>query len=154
MSIAQARLAYATGHARSAVPLRLVADTVAGVEQMAGVDYRDRLGRTIAEVRVLMGMSQEQLAQALNRSTAALSRWENGKAEPSAHDLHRLAVILDMPADMLIYPSEVPPTPTELRLRHAVEAGLRTAEIRDRRARRSGLGRGGRPRKPPAGGRP
>lgn len=42
-----------------------------------------RLARFIKDVRIQLGMSQEQLAKALNVSFSTINRWENGKAEPS-----------------------------------------------------------------------
>lgn len=135
--------------------LRHGGHTVAGVASEEGeTSYLEHLGRTIAEVRILSGMSQEQLATKLNRSAAALSRWENGKVAPTAWDLRRLADLLDVPADLLLYPPETPPSPVEVRLQQAVRDGTRSQEIRERRERRSGLGRGGRPRRSPPSDQP
>lgn len=153
MSLAQASRVRAADNTRLAYALRLVGDTVADVTEEEGeTSYLRHLGATIAEVRILSGMSQEQLAAKLNRSAAALSRWENGKVAPTAWDLRRLADILDVPADLLLYPPETPPSPVELRLQQAIRDGERSQQVRERRERRSGLGRGGRPRRPPAEG--
>lgn len=141
---------------RSAVALLFAGHTVDGVahEEEGETSYLEHLGRTIAEVRILSGLSQDELATALGRSAAALSRWENGKASPSAWDLRRLADVLDVPPDLLLYPPEVPPSPVELRLQQALRDGSRSQELRERRERRSARGRGGRPRRPPSQGQP
>lgn len=153
VSLAQASIARAADQTALAVSLRLAGHTVGNVTTEEGeTNYLQRLGQTIAEVRILAGLSQDQLASRLGRSAAALSRWENGKVAPTAWDLRRLADLLAVPADLLLYPPERPPSPVEIRLQQAVRDGLREAEVRDRRERRSGLGRGGRPRRsPPAG---
>lgn len=155
MSLAQASYARAVDQTRLAAFLRDGGHTVVGVESEEGEDtYLKHLGATIAECRILAGMSQEELAAKVHRSAAALSRWETGKVSPSAWDLRRLADILDVPADLLLYPPETPPSPVEIRLQQAIRDGTRSQEIRDRRARRSGLGRGGRPRRSPPEGQP
>jgi transcriptional regulator with XRE-family HTH domain len=73
-------------------------------------DYRRRLGRVIVRLREASGMSQAKLAELVNRSEAALSRWETGKATPSAYDIRRIAVAVELPgevADLLLYPPAV-----------------------------------------------
>lgn len=41
------------------------------------------LQKVIKEVRVQLGLSQEELAHALGVSFASINRWENGKSSPS-----------------------------------------------------------------------
>ncbi len=65
-------------------------------------------------------MSQVHLAEALNRSEAAVSRWETGKATPSAFDLAELARIFglrDDQLDLLLRPPKPPDGPVAERLR-------------------------------------
>ena len=73
-------------------------------------DYRRRLGRVIVQMREATSTSQATLAAAINRSEAALSRWETGKATPTAYDLRQIAdhfgLMLDT-VDVLIYPPAV-----------------------------------------------
>ena len=38
---------------------------------------------TVKQARKEMGMSQEELAHALNVSYVTINRWENGKSEPN-----------------------------------------------------------------------
>jgi transcriptional regulator with XRE-family HTH domain len=46
------------------------------------VDQKN-LQSMIKEVRVQLGLSQEELAHALGMSFASINRWENGKTFPS-----------------------------------------------------------------------
>jgi transcriptional regulator with XRE-family HTH domain len=89
----------------------------------AEATYRKRLGDAIVQLRTLRGITQATLAERVNRSEAALSRWETGKATPSAFDLVMLAEILDAPADLLLSPPESPVSPIAERLRASAEAG-------------------------------
>jgi transcriptional regulator with XRE-family HTH domain len=73
--------------------------------------FQDRLGRLIVEFRLLRGITQEQLAHDLGRSTAALSRWENGHSTPTLHDGHKLAELLDAPPEFLLNPPVLPDRP-------------------------------------------
>lgn len=72
-------------------------------------DYRRRLGPLIVDMREAARMSQATLSSLVERSEAALSRWENSKATPTAYDLVRLAEIFELTVteyDLLIDPPE------------------------------------------------
>lgn len=119
--------AMAAWSARSRPPsLDPMAKTLTAEE----VDYRRRLGLVIVQLREIHGrMSAATLAEKLNRSEAALSRWENGKATPSAWDLRRLAEIFELTErqlELLVYPPEGPVSPVAQALAAAIEAGART----------------------------
>ena len=134
--------------------LRAIGPTVASVAGETGeTDYQRRLGEVIVEVRVLRQMSQAELAVAIDRSEAALSRWETGKALPKAFDLRRIADALDMPAEWLLYPPPELITYDRLAVARAVASGseegsrpvnhrLRPAarRLRPRRRRRDDAG--------------
>lgn len=60
--------------------------------------YRDRLGPTIIQLRAVHSMSQARLAELVERSEAAVSRWETAKATPSAFDLRRMADVFGLDA--------------------------------------------------------
>ena len=95
-------------------------------------DYRRRLGHVIVELRGIAMMSQAELAELLPRSEAAVSRWEGGKATPTAYDLRRLAEIFELPADaldLLIFPPQGPISPVAERLAAAVGAGARKGRL-------------------------
>ena len=89
-------------------------------------EYQRRLGKAITQLRALRGqMSQARLAELLERSEAAVSRWETGKATPSAWDLRRMCEILDAPADLLAFPPDAPVSPVAEALNHRASAGAR-----------------------------
>lgn len=91
-------------------------------------DYRRLLGPAIVQLRGIRGLTQADLAEAINRSEAAVSRWETGKATPTAWDLRELARVLrleDDQLDVLLRPPNGPVSPVAERLARAVEAGAR-----------------------------
>ena len=59
------------------------------------------LGERIAELRIQNQLSQYQLAQAMEVSRQAVSKWENGLSSPDALNLIRLAEILDTDIEYL-----------------------------------------------------
>jgi transcriptional regulator with XRE-family HTH domain len=82
-------------------------------------EYRRLLGLAIVELRRAAGMSQAELADAVERSEAAVSRWETGKATPSAFDVRRIAQASGLDegdVDLLIFPPETPVNPVRARL--------------------------------------
>lgn len=78
-------------------------------EPIAEEAYQRMLGSAIVELRVLRGVSQAELAEALDRSEAAVSRWETGKVTPTAYDLRRLSEVLEVPAEWLAFPPDWSP---------------------------------------------
>lgn len=56
----------------------------------------------IRELRETKGLSQEQLAQEVDTSQRQISKYENGKQEPTAHVLFSLADALDTTTDYLL----------------------------------------------------
>lgn len=96
--------------------------------------YQQRLGAALVEVRAIRGVSQAALAEGVSRSEAAISRWETGKATPSAYDVRRLCEFLDVPPDVLIFPPEAAVSPIAKRL-------LESASAATRRGLRGGAGR-------------
>ena len=59
------------------------------------------LGDRITELRKACGLSQYELASALEVSRQAVSKWENGQSSPDAANLIRLAEILDTDIEYL-----------------------------------------------------
>ena len=43
----------------------------------------DPTARNIRDLRIVLGLTQEKLAQQLGVTTKAVNRWENGHAKPS-----------------------------------------------------------------------
>lgn len=59
------------------------------------------LGERIAELRAACGLSQNQLANALEVSRQAVSKWETGQSSPDSIKLIQLAEILDTDIEYL-----------------------------------------------------
>lgn len=81
--------------------------------------YRQRLGATIVQLRAIHDISQARLAEMVERSEAAVSRWETGKATPSAFDLRRMADVFGLGVDLvdlLVFPLATPASPVAERL--------------------------------------
>ncbi len=55
----------------------------------------------IAELRKSLGISQRQLAKEIGTSQANLSRWEQGRNEPSIMECWRLSDYFDVSIDVL-----------------------------------------------------
>lgn len=96
-------------------------------------EYRRRLGRAIVQLRALKNVSQAWLAEKVGRSEAALSRWETGKATPTAYDLRRIMELLDAPADVLLDPPDTPISPVAQILEERAAAAIRKGRARNGR---------------------
>lgn len=59
------------------------------------------LGERITELRTACGMSQNQLANALEVSRQAVSKWETGQSSPDSIKLIKLAELLDTDIEYL-----------------------------------------------------
>lgn len=60
------------------------------------------IGRRIAQLRKEQGMTQEELAQKLDVSSQAVSKWENDVACPDISTLPRLADVLHTTTDYIL----------------------------------------------------
>lgn len=68
---------------------------------------REKVGRVISEQRKVKGMTQKQLADMLNVSFQAVSRWEQGVSLPSVDMIYDIAQTLETTVDFLLNgPSE------------------------------------------------
>lgn len=73
-----------------------------------------KLSEKIFTLRKEKGLSQEQLAEKLNVSRQAVSRWEGGSALPDATNVLQLSKLFDVSADYLLNDDyEQPNTATE-----------------------------------------
>ena len=61
------------------------------------------VGKTIAQLRQNSGMTQQQLAAALNVSHQAVSKWENGAALPDIQTLMELTRLFGVTTEQLLY---------------------------------------------------
>ena len=65
------------------------------------------LGEKLQILRQKQGMSQKELAEKTNKSTADIALWESNEAVPSIADIARLSAVLCVTTDSLIVDSEV-----------------------------------------------
>jgi len=72
------------------------------------------VGRTIAALRQNKGMTQQQLAAAMNVSHQAVSKWENGAALPDIQTLVELTQLFGISVEQLLN-GEIPGTEEESR---------------------------------------
>jgi Predicted transcriptional regulators len=61
------------------------------------------VGNNIKKFRTEKNITQEELAEKLSVSRQAVSNWECGKTEPDIDTLHKIAAILDVSIEELIY---------------------------------------------------
>ncbi len=61
------------------------------------------LGEAIKENRQRCNLTQEQVAEKLSVSRQAVSKWENGTAEPSTANLRALAELFGVSVDTLLH---------------------------------------------------
>lgn len=65
-----------------------------------------KVGNFIMEKRKALGMTQQQLAERLNVSFQAVSKWENGTTYPNIEILRDLAIVLEVTVDEILAGSE------------------------------------------------
>ena len=63
---------------------------------------RQIFGESLKELRLDQNIGQNLLAQKLGLSNSSISYWENGKQEPCATAIFKLAQYFDVPADYLL----------------------------------------------------
>ncbi len=61
------------------------------------------IGKNIKKFREKEGLTQDNLAEKLVVTRQAVSNWETGKTQPDIQTLHKIAVILDVTIEDLIY---------------------------------------------------
>ena len=74
------------------------------------------IGQTIAQKRKAKNMTQSQLAEKLNISNKAISKWENGKCMPDYSIIEQLCSELDITLNELISGKTDPKTNNEKQL--------------------------------------
>lgn len=60
------------------------------------------LNERIKQCRLRSGLTQEQVAEALNVSRQAVTKWENGQSAPSTENLFRLAQLFGTTVDLIL----------------------------------------------------
>ena len=68
------------------------------------------IGKHIKQYREQKDMTQEALADRLSVTRQAVSNWECGKTQPDIETLHRIADVLDITVEELIYGEKRPLT--------------------------------------------
>lgn len=65
-------------------------------------DIKPIVAKNIAELRIAKGMTQIQLAEQLNYSDKAVSKWERGESLPDVAVLTQIADLFEVPLDYLV----------------------------------------------------
>jgi putative transcriptional regulator len=58
------------------------------------VTNQPEVGKLIRELRLALGLTQEQLAAALGVTYSTINRWENGRSKPSPLAMEKIEEIL------------------------------------------------------------
>lgn len=95
---------------------------------------REKVGRAISEQRKIKGMTQKQLADLLNVSYQAVSRWEQGLSLPSVDMIYDMAQILETTVDFLLNG-----LPEERKVISFMDAGLDVKKLHMVKDRLGGL---------------
>lgn len=73
---------------------------------------KKQIGANIASYRKRLGLTQMGLAEKLNYSDKAVSKWERGESAPDVQTLVQLAELFDVSVnDLLVDPNELPENP-------------------------------------------
>lgn len=67
----------------------------------------EKVGKRIAMLRKEKQLSQEQLAEQLNVTAQAVSKWETGKSLPETATLPLLSSVLGHPIDGILLPTGI-----------------------------------------------
>ena len=85
---------------------------------------KSALGANIVSYRKRSGLTQARLAEKLNYSDKAVSKWERGESMPDVLTLVQLAEVFETTVDELLRdPNEIPEN-TGGRIEHAMEAAV------------------------------
>ena len=72
-------------------------------------DIKSIVAKNIARLRIAQGLTQLELAEKLNYSDKAVSKWERGESLPDIAVLTHLADLFDVSLDSLVRPASVLP---------------------------------------------
>ena len=65
------------------------------VKDSSTIEYREKIGKAIREIREKRGYSQDELAEKMNINTLTISKIENGKFSFSIDYLSRFSEVLN-----------------------------------------------------------
>lgn len=77
---------------------------------------KNHFAKKLVELRKKRGMTQLQLAQSLNYSDKAVSKWERGESIPDAYTLLKIAKLFSVPLDLLLDSDYTPPEKSEKKI--------------------------------------
>ncbi len=97
-------------------------------------------GNTLFQLRRRAGMTQKELAQRLNVTDKAVSKWENGRAKPTTDTLRKLAALLDVSPEKLLREPEPEPAVTKIVITGGTAPSWRSSGVT--KARRSSSPKG------------
>ena len=95
---------------------------------MDGEKLKKQIGANIASYRKSLGLTQAGLAEKLNYSDKAVSKWERGESVPDVLTLTQIAELFDITVnDLVVDPNELPATrgPIEQVMANVVEKRLK-----------------------------
>ncbi len=89
-------------------------------------DIKQNVSANIAELRILRGMTQTELAEKLSYSDKAVSKWERGESIPDITVLCKIAEIFEVSLDYLVEKEHpVKPLPEEKEMTRMEKLSLR-----------------------------
>lgn len=71
------------------------------------------MGETIAELRKNRGMTQKELAEQMNVTDKAVSKWERDLSCPDIHSIPRLAEVLEVSVEELMHVTQTEKKPND-----------------------------------------
>ena len=89
-------------------------------------DLKPIIAKNITELRTAAGMTQIELAQKLNYTDKAVSKWERGESVPDVAVLLRVAELFDVKLDYLVHEHTQKRTVSELAVEKFRNRGLIT----------------------------
>ena len=94
------------------------------------------LGKKIKQLRKFSGMTQEQLAEKLNISRQALSKWENGTSMPDVESVVRISMLFQISLEELLIKEEkyVEESKTQITLEDLTQINLHNRRMKIGRA--------------------
>ena len=85
---------------------------------------KSQLGANIVAYRKRSGLTQAKLAEQLNYSDKAVSKWERGESMPDVLTLVQLAELFEISTDELLADPEAIPKDSGGRIEHAMETAV------------------------------
>ena len=92
-----------------------------------------KIGKFISERRKSVGLTQAQLAERLNITDRAISKWENGRTMPDSSLMLELCEILEISVNDLLYGEIVSPQSYNNELENALLEAVKEKQSADKR---------------------